>query len=146
MFRNGTWLYLSSLHGYLDIQHKELCSTVRLPSEMQVGIGENQADANNIETQQIMPNIMPKIRFCFFYFTTLTSTSFNLRFDPEGGGVANFVGTGYLFSPRARPVDLLAGIPKADYCFAFSWHVLTSGQLSQLTNYRHALCFLGNLS
>ena len=39
-------------------------------------------------------------------------------FDPEGGGMANLIGTDYLFSSRARPENLFPGKPSTEYFFS----------------------------
>ena len=40
-------------------------------------------------------------------------------FDPEGGGgLANLVGTDYLFSSQARPENLFPGKPRTEYLFS----------------------------
>ena len=52
--------------------------------------------------------------FCYYEYGLLRGRPF----DPEGGGLANLVGTDYLFSSRARPENLFPGKPRTEYLFS----------------------------
>ena len=55
-------------------------------------------------------------------YESSTSSGLKVRgrpFDPEGGGgLANLVGTNYLFSSRTRPENSFQGKPRTEYLFS----------------------------
>ena len=63
----------------------------------------------NLNAPQLRSDIMIQNDSCFR----------GRPFDSEeGGGLANFVGTYYLFSAGARSENLFSGIPRPDYLFS----------------------------
>ena len=67
--------------------------------------------------------LLLNVIYLFFYYSNWYYEYGLLRgrpFDPEGGGggLANLVGTDYLFSSRAWPENLFPGKPRTEYLFS----------------------------